>query len=236
MAYLVLLRHGESLWNKLNLFTGWVDVPLSERGIEEALKAGELLRDYRFGVVFTSELVRAIQTAMLVMSKSSSGVAKIEHENGKMKEWGRVHGRQGARYVPVYTSWQLNERYYGKLQGWNKEHAQEVFGAEQVHLWRRSYNISPPEGESLKDTAARTVPYLKERILPELEKGRNVLVSAHGNSLRSIVMYIEKLTEEEVLKLNIPTGIPLVYEHVDGKLVRHGYLTGEGFDKGLHLD
>ncbi len=236
MAYLVLVRHGESLWNKMNLFTGWVDVPLSEKGINEALKAGELLKNYRFAVIFTSELVRAIQTAMLIMSKNPSGVPKIEHESGRVREWGRVYGGHGKNYIPVYKSWHLNERYYGKLQGWNKDYARKIFGVDRVHLWRRSYDVAPPEGESLKDTAARTIPYLKERIIPELEKDRSVLVSAHGNSLRSIVMHIEKLTKEEIINLNIPTGIPLIYEYMEGKLIRLGYLTAEGFDKSLHLD
>jgi len=127
----------------------------------------------------------------------------------------------------------LNERYYGKLQGWNKDYAREVYGDEQVLLWRRSYDIAPPDGESLKDTAGRTIPYLKERIIPELEKGKNVLVSAHGNSLRSVVMYIENLTKEEVLRLNIPTGVPLIYEYKDGKLIRKGYLTEHGFITNL---
>ncbi|ASJ10203.1 phosphoglycerate mutase [Thermococcus sp. P6] len=235
MSKLVLVRHGESLWNRLNLFTGWVDVPLSDRGIEEALRAGELLKDYRFDVVFTSELIRAIQTAMLIMSRNNSGVPKIIHEGGRMKEWGRVYGEHGKNYVPVYKSWHLNERYYGKLQGWNKDHARRVYGKEQVHLWRRSYDIAPPGGESLKDTAERTVPYFEERIIPELERGRNVLVSAHGNSLRSIVMHIEGLTREQVLRLNIPTGVPLVYEY-SGNLRRMGYLREEGFDDDLHLD
>ena len=229
MALLVLVRHGESLWNKLNLFTGWVDIPLSENGVREALKAGDLLKDYKFDVIFTSELVRAIQTAMLIMSRNKHGVAKIEHENGMMKEWGIVYGEHGRNYIPVYKAWQLNERYYGKLQGWNKDYAREVYGDEQVLLWRRSYDIAPPGGESLKDTAKRTIPYLKERIIPELEKGKNVLVSAHGNSLRSVVMHIENLTEEEVLRLNIPTGIPLIYEYKNRKLIRKGYLTEKGF-------
>lgn len=164
MSLLVLLRHGESVWNKLNLFTGWVDVPLSERGIEEALKAGELLKDYKFDIVFTSELVRAIQTAMLVMSKNqSSGVPVIIHSSGKMKEWGVIYGEHGKNYIPVIKAWQLNERYYGKLQGFNKDKAREIYGKRQVLLWRRSYNIAPPEGESLKDTAQRTIPYFKEK-------------------------------------------------------------------------
>lgn len=236
MSKLVLVRHGESLWNKMNLFTGWVDVPLSDRGIEEALNAGELLRDYTFDVIFTSELIRAIQTAMLIMSKNNSGVPKIIHENGRMKEWGIVYGEHGKKYVPVYKSWHLNERYYGRLQGWNKDYARKVYGKEQVHLWRRSYDIAPPGGESLKDTAERTIPYFKERIIPELEKGKNVLVSAHGNSLRSIVMHIEGLTKEQILKLNIPTGIPLIYEYEKGVLRRVGYLRKEGFDRDLHIE
>lgn len=229
MSLLVLLRHGESVWNKLNLFTGWVDVPLSEKGIEEALKAGELLKDYKFDIVFTSELVRAIQTAMLVMSKNqSSGVPVIIHSSGKMKEWGVIYGEHGKNYIPVIKAWQLNERYYGKLQGFNKDKAREIYGKRQVLLWRRSYDIAPPEGESLKDTAQRTIPYFKEKIITELEKGKNVLVSAHGNSLRSIVMYLDDLSEEEVLKLNIPTGVPLIYEYKEGNLIRIGYLTGRG--------
>jgi len=234
MLLLVLLRHGESVWNKLNLFTGWVDVPLSEKGIEEALKAGELLKDYKFDIVFTSELVRAIQTAMLVMSKNqSSGVPVIIHSSGKMKEWGVIYGEHGKNYIPVIKAWQLNERYYGKLQGFNKDKAREIYGKRQVLLWRRSYNIAPPEGESLKDTAQRTIPYFKEKIIAELEKGKNVLVSAHGNSLRSIVMYLDDLSEEEVLKLNIPTGVPLIYEYKEGNLIRIGYLTEEGINKKL---
>lgn len=233
MPVLVLLRHGESLWNRLNLFTGWVDVPLSEKGIQEALKAGKLLKGCHFDVIFTSELVRAIQTAMLAMAESES-VPVMLHK-GRMGEWGRIHGKDGKDFIPVIKSWRLNERYYGKLQGWNKDHAREVFGEERVHLWRRSYDIAPPGGESLKDTAERTVPFFRERILPALDEGKNVLVSAHGNSLRSIVMHIERLTKEEILRLNIPTGVPLVYDYVDGKLVRRGYLTGEGYDNDLRI-
>ncbi len=233
MPVLVLLRHGESLWNRLNLFTGWVDVPLSERGIQEALRAGELLRRWRFDVIFTSELVRAIQTAMLAMAESER-VPVILH-NGKMGEWGRIHGEDGKGFIPVIKSWRLNERYYGELQGWNKDRAREVFGEEQVHLWRRSYDIAPPGGESLKDTAERTIPFFKGRLLAALEEGKNVLVSAHGNSLRSMVMYIEGLTKEEILRLNIPTGVPLVYDYINGKLVRRGYLTERGYEKDLGL-
>lgn len=233
MSELVLIRHGESLWNKLNLFTGWVDVPLSERGIEEALNAGELLKDWKFSTIFTSELVRAISTAMLVMAKNRHGIARIVHE-GRIGEWGEIYGEDGKNFVPVYRSWHLNERYYGRLQGWNKDRARQVFGEEQVLLWRRSYDVAPPGGESLKDTAARTVPFFREHILPAL-KGGNVLVSAHGNSLRSIVMHIEGLSREEVLRLNIPTGVPLVYEYMNGELVRRGYLNENGYDQDLKI-
>lgn len=234
MSLLVLLRHGESVWNQLNLFTGWVDVPLSEKGIEEALKAGELLKYYKFDMVFTSELVRAIQTAMLVMSKNrGSGVPVIVHSSGRMKEWGVIYGRHGKNYIPVIKAWQLNERYYGKLQGFNKDKAREIYGKRQVLLWRRSYDVAPPEGESLEDTARRTIPYFEEKIITELKKGKNVLVSAHGNSLRSIVMHLENLSEEEVLKLNIPTGVPLIYEYKEGDMIRNGYLTEEGINKAL---
>lgn len=233
MSLLVLLRHGESVWNQLNLFTGWVDVPLSEKGIEEALKAGELLKYYKFDMVFTSELVRAIQTAMLVMSKNrGSGVPVIVHSSGRMKEWGVIYGRHGKNYIPVIKAWQLNERYYGKLQGFNKDKAREIYGKRQVLLWRRSYDVAPPEGESLEDTARRTIPYFEEKIITELKKGKNVLVSAHGNSLRSIVMHLENLSEE-VLKLNIPTGVPLIYEYKEGDMIRNGYLTEEGINKAL---
>lgn len=249
MPYLVLIRHGESIWNKLNLFTGWVDVPLSENGLNEAIKAGELLRDYKFDTAYTSELIRAMQTLMIVMSKNiASGFPKIEHESGKMKDWGKIYGDQdkirkissdsqiedssenGKNYLPVYKSWRLNERYYGRLQGINKDEASKIYGKKKVFLWRRSYDIAPPGGESLKDTAKRTIPYFKENIIPELQRGKNVIVSAHGNSLRSVVSYIENLSTEEIPKLNIPTGVSLFYnysvqkEKEKEKLERIGYL------------
>ncbi|MDK2790453.1 MAG: 2,3-bisphosphoglycerate-dependent phosphoglycerate mutase [Methanothermococcus sp.] len=244
MPYLVLIRHGESIWNKLNLFTGWVDVPLSENGLNEAIKAGELLKNYKFDIAHTSELIRAMQTLMIVMSKNiASGFPKIEHESGKMKDWGKIYdnldkireisdsqiedsSENGKNYLPVYKSWRLNERYYGKLQGINKDEASKIYGKEKVFLWRRSYDIAPPGGESLKDTSKRTVPYFKENIIPELQKDKNIIVSAHGNSLRSIVSYIENLSTEEIPKLNIPTGVPLFYKYdvQEEKLERIGYL------------
>lgn len=193
MALLVLVRHGESQWNLENRFTGWVDVPLTEKGRAEARRAGELLRDVRFDCAFTSVLQRAIETLDIVLE---------------------VIGQQG---IPIERDQALNERHYGDLQGLNKAETAKKFGEEQVHLWRRSYDIAPPGGESLKDTAARTLPYFEGRIMAAVQQGKNVLVSAHGNSLRSIVMELDGLTKEQVLGLNLATGVPLVYEF-DGSM------------------
>lgn len=188
MALLVLLRHGESQWNLENRFTGWVDVPLTEKGIAEARAAGVRLRDIRFDAVFTSLLKRANETLRLVLEET---------------------GQKGL--VPVRDA-ALNERHYGDLQGLNKAETAEKFGAEQVHIWRRSYDVPPPGGESLADTAARAIPFYEQHIEPELRAGRNVLVAAHGNSLRAIVMHLEGLSREQVLELNLATGVPIVYE------------------------
>ncbi len=190
MSILVLLRHGESQWNLENRFTGWVDVPLTDRGREEARRAGRRLREsnIRFARCFTSMLVRAQETLDIVLEEL------------------------GAKDLPVERDQALNERHYGDLQGLNKAETAKKFGEKQVHLWRRSYDIAPPGGESLKDTAARTVPYFEQHIVPALRAGENVLVAAHGNSLRSIVMHLEKLTPEQVLELNLATGVPIVYE------------------------
>jgi 2,3-bisphosphoglycerate-dependent phosphoglycerate mutase len=190
VSILVLLRHGESQWNLENRFTGWVDVPLTERGREEARRAGERLREtsIRFTRCFTSELVRAQETLDIVLREL------------------------GAQDLPIERDQALNERHYGDLQGLNKAETAKKFGEEQVHVWRRSYDVAPPGGESLKDTAARTLPYFEQHVVPALEKGENVLVAAHGNSLRSIVMDLEKMTREQVLELNLATGVPIVYE------------------------
>lgn len=223
MGKLVLIRHGESMWNKKNVFTGWVDVPLSESGIVEAQKAGEQLADIAFDVVFTSVQIRALETAMILLAKGkSTKTPVVVHEEGKMKDWTEIFSSSMADdTIPVYTDWHLNERYYGQLQGLNKAETAQKYGDEQVHQWRRSYDIAPPKGESLKDTAARTIPYFKEQVLEQLKQGKNVLISAHGNSLRSIVMFIENLSEEEILKYEIPTGAPLFY-HYDGKSIVKG--------------
>ncbi|MGH7256245.1 MAG: 2,3-bisphosphoglycerate-dependent phosphoglycerate mutase [Nitrospirales bacterium] len=191
MATLVLLRHGESQWNLENRFTGWVDVPLSPKGVEEAKEAGRKLTGYRFDRAYTSVLTRATETLRIVLE---------------------VIGQTG---IPVEKSQALNERMYGKLQGMNKDDMRKQYGDEQVKLWRRSYDVRPPEGESLQDTAERVLPYYLAHILPHLLKGETVLIAAHGNSLRALIMHLDRMTPEQVLELNIPTGAPLVYE-LDG--------------------
>jgi len=188
MALLVLLRHGESQWNLENRFTGWIDIALTDKGREEARRGGEKIRHIHFDVAYTSVLQRAIETLDIVL---------------------KVIGQEG---IPIFYDQALNERHYGDLQGLNKAETAEKFGKEQVHLWRRSYDVAPPGGESLKDTAARTLPYFEAHILPDLRAGKNVLVSAHGNSLRSIVMQLDKLSKEKVMELNLATGVPIVYE------------------------
>lgn len=190
MGQLVLLRHGESQWNLENRFTGWVDVPLSPKGEEEARQAGEKLKavGVRFDMAFTSVLQRAIRTMEIALE---------------------VLGQSG---VPVTKDQALNERHYGDLQGLDKAETAKKFGDEQVHIWRRSYDIAPPGGESLKDTAARTLPYFEANILPAVKAGKSILIAAHGNSLRSLVMSLDQLTKEQVLELNLGTGVPIVYE------------------------
>ena len=188
MAKLVLLRHGESQWNLENRFTGWVDIPLTDKGRAEAVEAGKRIADIHFDRGFTSVLIRAIESMECAL---------------------RGAGQSG---IPIERDKALNERMYGDLQGLNKDETAAKYGAEQVHIWRRSYDVPPPGGESLKDTAARTLPYFRASILPHVEKGENIIVVAHGNSLRSIVMELDKLTKDEVLQLNLATGVPIVYD------------------------
>ncbi len=225
---LVLLRHGESVWNKENLFTGWTDVGLSDKGTQEAIDAGRVLRSegYLFDVAFTSVLKRAIKTLWLVLEEMD------------------------LMWIPVYNSWRLNERHYGALQGLNKIEMAERYGAEQVHLWRRGYDVRPPSfspdderssvrdprytslsqdeipvSECLKDTVARVLPYWHETIAPTIKKGQRVIIAAHGNSLRALVKHLDNISDQEIAGLNIPTGIPLVYE-LDENLspIQHYYL------------
>ena len=210
---LILVRHGESEWNKLNLFTGWVDVPLSREGVEEALKAGEKIKNIPIDVIFTSSLIRAQMTLFLAMlGHESHRTPVLQHPAGKMHDWAQNYNQKNLEMtIPVYYSWHLNERMYGELQGLNKQEVKEQYGEEQFKLWRRSYETSPPSGESLKMTSERTWPYFKEHILPFLKEGKNVFVAAHGNSLRAIVMHLENLSKESIVALEIPTGEPLIY-------------------------
>ncbi len=219
-ATLILMRHGQSDWNKLNLFTGWVDIPLSLKGIEEAIEGGKKISALPIDVIFTSCLIRAQMTAMLAMvHHSSQKVPCVQHPGeGKLEAWSQIYSSFAQeRCIPVYCAWELNERMYGRLQGLNKEETRREFGDEQVQIWRRSYACPPPEGESLEMTAARSIPYFQEKILPLLVEGKSVFVSAHGNSLRAIVMFLEGLSQEEVVNLEIATGEPILYTFCDGK-------------------
>ena len=198
MARLILVRHGQSVWNAANRFTGWTDVDLSEKGVEEADEAGLQLADIRFDVVHTSDLIRAQRTAKIIMG----------------------HNQASGDDVPTRYDWRLNERHYGALQGLNKAETAEKHGAEQVHIWRRSFDVAPPDGESLEMTAQRTIPYFVDEIVPDLEQGHNALVSAHGNSLRSIVMHIEDISSEDIVSLEIPTGEPIHFTYDKGVITR----------------
>jgi 2,3-bisphosphoglycerate-dependent phosphoglycerate mutase len=228
MKTVILLRHGESVWNKENRFTGWTDVDLTEKGVEEAKKAGELLRDagFVFDLAHTSVLKRAIKTLWLALEQLD------------------------LMWIPVTHSWRLNERHYGALQGLNKAETAAKFGDAQVLAWRRSYDTPPPEltpddtryagadpryrglapnqvplTECLKDTVARVLPYWNQSIAPDIRAGKRVLITAHGNSLRALVKYLDKVSDQDIVGLNIPTGVPLVYELDDAlKPIRHYYL------------
>jgi len=228
MLKLVLLRHGESLWNRENRFTGWTDVDLSEQGRQEALRAAGVLKTqgFFFDVAYTSVLKRAIRTLWIVLDELN------------------------LMWIPVHCSWRLNERHYGALQGLNKRDTSEKYGLEQVQKWRRSYDVRPPalakadclhqrsdpryahlqddelpSAESLKDTLSRVLPYWSETIMPDLLNGKRVLISAHGNSMRALVKYLDNVSDDGIVSLDIPTGIPLVYELDDDlKPIRHYYL------------
>jgi 2,3-bisphosphoglycerate-dependent phosphoglycerate mutase len=220
MTKLIMMRHGESCWNQRNLFTGWVDVPLSPKGIQEALEGGKRIKDLPIDIIFTSTLVRAQMTAFLAMSEHHSGkVPVVLHPNeGKLGEWGKIYSDQAqSEIIPVIYSWELNERMYGELQGLDKAETAKKFGDDQVKIWRRSYDTAPPNGESLAMTAARSIPYFREKIVPVLKKGQHVFISAHGNSLRSICMYLDNLSKEQVVNLEIATGAPIIYDYQNGK-------------------
>jgi 2,3-bisphosphoglycerate-dependent phosphoglycerate mutase len=199
---LIMVRHGQSQWNLENRFTGWVDIALTPEGEAEARRAGELLQGYHFDHAFTSSLSRAQETLRIILETT------------------------GQTDVPIERDQALNERHYGDLQGLNKDETAAKFGKEQVHLWRRSYDIQPPNGESLKDTRARALPYFETHIKPLIVAGETVLIVAHGNSLRSLVMVLDDISEQEIPDLNIPTGAPLRYVlDSAGNVLEHGYLT-----------
>lgn len=188
MPNLVIVRHGQSEWNLKNLFTGWVDVDLTEKGVHEAENAGKLLKDFNFDIAFTSVLKRANRTLEIILNEiNQSGLKVIKNQA-------------------------LNERHYGDLQGKNKAETAEKYGDEQVHIWRRSFDVAPPNGESLKDTLERVIPYYNTEIKPHLEAGKNVIVAAHGNSLRAMIMHLEGLSPEEILQKELPTGQPIIYK------------------------
>ena len=195
---LVLVRHGQSEWNAKNLFTGWKDPKLTDLGIQEAIKAGELLetRNLNFDLMFTSDLFRAQETGRLILEQINQ------------------------KDIEIIQDQSLNERNYGDLAGLNKDEAREKWGEEQVHIWRRSFDVPPPGGESLKNTAERVLPYFEREIMPKVKKSLNILVAAHGNSLRALVMHIENISSEEIVKLEIATGDPLIYEYSNGDFVR----------------
>ncbi|MBZ8178882.1 2,3-bisphosphoglycerate-dependent phosphoglycerate mutase [Oscillatoria salina] len=217
MAKLILVRHGQSTWNAANRFSGWVDVPLNHQGRQEAMEAAKKVSPYQIDICFTSLLVRALETTAICLTegegscRDKSPVFKHDADDPKWHGWDKYEGNKEEE-IPIFLSQALDERYYGELQGYNKAKMAQKVGKETVHQWRRSYSTRPPGGESLEDTAARTIPFFQNRILPHLKEGDCVLVSAHGNSLRSIIMYLDKLSEAEVPNLELATGVPLVYD------------------------
>ncbi|HVQ01612.1 MAG TPA: 2,3-bisphosphoglycerate-dependent phosphoglycerate mutase [Candidatus Thermoplasmatota archaeon] len=211
MGLLVLVRHGQSQWNLENRFTGWVDVPLSIKGRLEATTAGEKIKEVHFDAIFVSHLLRALQTLhYILLELDDTRTPIIYHEEQRVHDW-EHHAGDTQRELPIYQAVDLAERYYGDLQGLNKDETRKKYGKEQVHLWRRSYDIAPPNGESLKDTCERTIPYYQRHILPQLQEGKNVLIVAHGNSLRSIMKYVEHISDEKIPEVEIPTGVPIMY-------------------------
>ncbi|CAK9877973.1 unnamed protein product [Sphagnum jensenii] len=228
-AALILIRHGESLWNSKNLFTGCVDVPLSEQGVNEAIEAGKRISHIPVDMIFTSALIRAQMTAMLAMTQHCRQKVPVilHNESERAEAWSRIFSTDTEEQViPVVTAWELNERMYGELQGLNKKETADKFGKDKVHEWRRSYDIPPPNGESLEMCAERAVAYFKDKVVPEIEAGRNVMIAAHGNSLRSIIMYLDKLTSQEVIELELSTGIPMLYTFKGNRFLRRGSPVG----------
>ena len=220
MGYLILVRHGESQWNLSNRFTGWTDVPLSERGVREAQTTASKLAGLKIDMAFTSKQIRAHQTLMSILLKQKRTGIFLHEDDKKHSKWFLHPHKFEKNEIPIYSDSALNERYYGKLQGINKDAARKKYGKEQVFIWRRSFDIPPPGGESLKDTCKRTLPYFKKKIMPMVKKGQNIIVSAHGNSLRAIIKYLEGISEKEIPHLELATGKPIIYKYSRGKLVK----------------
>lgn len=225
MATLILLRHGQSLWNALNKFTGWVDVPLSARGRAEATIASCRLSSYRVNICFTSRLIRAIETAMICLTEhddicdGKTPIIKHEKSDHDWNGWDNYDGNPDEE-LPIFSNAALDERFYGDLQGLNKAQTALKYGDEQVDEWRRSYSIRPPGGESLEDAHKRVMSYFDSSILPHLQQSDNVLIAAHGNSLRAITMQLENLSPEAVTQVELATGVPVVYEMgADGQVL-----------------
>jgi 2,3-bisphosphoglycerate-dependent phosphoglycerate mutase len=215
MAKLFLQRHLKSQWNLEDRYAGWVDNPLSDEGLAMADGVADLLKGEKFDVVFTSPLSRNQQTTIEILKRLGIKPLFIHLDGGKLQKWGHFEGGNGT-CIPTYVSEKINERYYGKLQGLNKAESKITFGEEQVKLWRRSYDVRPPAGESLKDTVKRTVPFYEKFILPELKAGKNVLVVSSGNSLRSIVKDVENIADDKIIDFEIPFGGLVKYDY-DGK-------------------
>ncbi|KAG8383492.1 hypothetical protein BUALT_Bualt04G0018900 [Buddleja alternifolia] len=226
---LILMRHGESMWNEKNLFTGCVDVPLTNKGVEESIEAGKRISSLPLDIIYTSALVRAQMTTMLALTQHRCmKVPIITHsETEQSRTWSQVYSEETKKQsIPVVKAWQLNERMYGELQGLNKQETTKQYGSEQVHNWRRSYHVRPPNGESLEMCLGRAVTFFKEQIEPQLLIGKYVMVVAHANSLRSIIMYLDKLTSQEVINLELSTGVPMLYIYTEGKFIRRGSPLG----------
>ncbi|CAA2972900.1 2,3-bisphosphoglycerate-dependent phosphoglycerate mutase-like [Olea europaea subsp. europaea] len=226
---LILIRHGESMWNEKNLFTGCVDVPLTSKGVEEAIEAGKRISNLPLDIIYMSALIRSQMTAMLALTEHRClKVPIIIHkETEQARIWSQIYSDGTKKEsIPVVKAWQLNERMYGELQGFNKQETAERYGKEQVHKWRRSYNVQPPNGESLEMCLGRAVSFFKDNIEPQLLRGRHVMVVAHANSLRSIIMYLDKLTPQEVINLELSTGVPMLYIYKDQNFIRRGSPVG----------
>lgn len=209
MSKLILLRHLQSQWNLENRFTGWVDVPLSKEGILKSKEVAEKIVQTNFDIIYSSPLIRNQETVLRILEYSNK-YPIFMHFEGKMKDWSNFKGN--GNYLPVYISEKLNERYYGDLQGLNKDEMKAKYGEEKVQLWRRSYDQAPPGGESLKKVYNRAVPFFKKYIENDLKKGKEVLVVASHNSLRALVKYIEKISDKEIIGVEIPTGTIISYE------------------------